>query len=687
MVGSPSRRGLCVIDARQRIVQANPALARLVGKQQARDIVGLPLGHFLDRGIDALLARARRERAPLHAHLRSADKRRKIPVLVAFHDVDAGNRRRSGAVVVITVRGFGDRIATSAYSAQLEVALDVGQLGAWGLNLRTGEAWRTDLHDRIFGYEHTQPRWTYEKFLAHVIPVDRERVNRTFKQATRAHQRWAFDCRIQRTDGDIRWIAIQGGFEDDIQGDPAAVFGVIADITERKRAEAQVEFLAYYDSLTHLPNRRLLDDRLAHAVVHARRQRRFGAILFLDLDDFKSINDTQGHHVGDEMLVEAARRLCDCLREDDTVARFGGDEFVVVLEDLGTDRDAAAASAAEIAGIVRTALLAPFELSTIEQRRASCSIGGVIFGDNDCEATTLLQQADVAMYRAKAKGGDGLCLYEPQMQQAIDSRVAIEREIQQGIENDEFVLYYQPQLDLAANSVKAEALLRWHHPSRGVVYPGDFIAVAEACGLIVPLGRQVIEQACRRLREWSRSPAMSSISIAVNVSASQFHDPSFTRDITTAIERFAIDPRRLVIELTESVLLDSIERARAIMAELAVRGVRFALDDFGTGYSSLYYLKNLPLHQLKIDRRFVSEALTDPHDAAIVHTIITLAQAMGMEVVAEGVESVATRDFLLAGACVQQQGFLFSKALTADRFEAYVRADPFAKTRPAGIGR
>ncbi|MES1951362.1 PAS/PAC and GAF sensor-containing diguanylate cyclase/phosphodiesterase [Salinisphaera sp. S4-8] len=681
-----------MIDARQRIVQANVALARLVGKQRARDIVGQPLSRFLDTGVDALGVRARlgHGRGPLATYLHSvgpAGKRRKVPVFIALQAVDAGNRRRSGAVVVITVRGFGDRIATSAYSEQLEIALDVGQLGAWGLNLRTGEAWRTDLHDRIFGYEHTRPRWTYEKFLAHVIPADRERVHRTFKQATQAHQRWAFDCRIQRSDGDIRWISIQGGFEDDIQGDPAVAFGVIADITDRKRTEAQVEFLAYYDSLTHLPNRRLLDDRLAHAVVHARRQGRFGAVLFLDLDDFKSVNDTQGHQVGDEMLVEAARRLCDCLHEDDTVARFGGDEFVVVLEDLGTDRDAAAASAAEIAGIVRTALLEPFVLSTIEQRRASCSIGGVIFGDNDSEAATLLQQADVAMYRAKAKGGDGLCLYEPQMQHAIDNRVAIEQEIQQGIENDEFVLYYQPQLDLAANSVKAEALLRWHHPRRGVVYPGDFIPVAEACGLIVPLGRQVIEQACRRLREWSESPVMSSVSIAVNVSASQFHHPGFARDITSAMARFAIDPRRLVIELTESVLLDSIERARATMAELAVRGVRFALDDFGTGYSSLYYLKNLPLHQLKIDRRFVGEALTDAHDAAIVHTIITLAQAMGMEVVAEGVESVATRDFLLAGACVQQQGFLFSEALAAGPFEAYVRADPFAKTMPASIGR
>jgi diguanylate cyclase (GGDEF)-like protein len=470
------------------------------------------------------------------------------------------------------------------------------------------------------------------------------------------------DLELQRLDaeGRIYWVAVSGTPVFDDKGVFRGYRGIGRDISERKRAEDETQRLAFYDTLTGLPNRRLLMDRLAHAQVTSARSRHHGALLFIDLDNFKDLNDTLGHDVGDQLLEQVALRLVTCLREGDTAARFGGDEFVVMLEDL-VDGEAEAGSQAEVvAEKILARLGAPYELVG-RQHSSTPSIGITLFCGTAVSVDELLKRADVAMYQAKAAGRNTLRFFDPAMQAAVLARAALDADLRQGLQRDELLLHYQPVVNGGNRIVGYEGLLRWRHPQRGMVTPGDFIGLAEQTGLILPIGQWVLHTACRQLVAWEAQPATRALTLAVNVSARQFRQADFVSQVLAALDETGADPQRLKLEITESVLISDVEDAIRKMSVLRERGVRFALDDFGTGYSSLSYLKRLPLDQVKIDQGFVRDVLTDPNDAAIVRTILALARSMDLQAVAEGVETEGQRQFLLDNGCTVFQGYLFGR--------------------------
>lgn len=464
--------------------------------------------------------------------------------------------------------------------------------------------------------------------------------------------------------------------EDEIIG----YIGIIRDISERKAAADEIEHLAFYDPLTDLPNRRLLLDRLEQSVSNRIRHKQHGALILLDIDNFKTLNDTLGHSVGDQFLVEVATRLRASVREGDTVARHGGDEFVLILENLNDDTLAAVQAEIVASKILRTLsqpylldLNADGELKSSHGYHCTSSIGIALFRDHSISAAELIKRADTAMYQAKANGRNALCFFDPEMQEVVIALASLEEDLHQAVRDDQFCLYYQPQVDVAGKCIGAEALIRWQHPDRGMVPPDEFIPLAENTGLILPIGQWVIETACAQLVAWERLPAMSQLTLAVNVSARQFHHKDFVEGILSTIRLTGADPAKLKLELTESLLLEDVEDIIAKMSALKDKGVSFSLDDFGTGYSSLSYLKRLPLDQLKIDRSFVMDVMTDPNDAAIARTIVALAKSMEMTVIAEGVETEEQREFLAHNGCTTYQGYLFSRPLPIEDFYSFLK--------------
>ena len=470
------------------------------------------------------------------------------------------------------------------------------------------------------------------------------------------------DFEMQRPglDGEVLWISVSGEPIFDSEGCFQGYRGLARDITERKRIEAEVERLAFYDDLTGLPNRRLLLERLERAAAACERSAAHGALLFLDLDNFKRVNDTLGHEWGDRLLVQAGERLARCVRATDTVARLGGDEFVVVLQGLHGKETDAAAEAETVAQKILASLNQPYDFQGGEMH-STPSIGIAMFHSTQQAVQELLQRADLAMYQAKAQGRNTMCFFDPAMQSSAAARSALEADVRQGLQRGEFLLHYQPLVDARGTVLGAEALVRWAHPQRGMVYPGDFIALAESTGLILPLGRQVLESACEQLVHWSTHAATSHWSISVNVSAREFRHPDYARQVLAILRQIGADPGLLELELTGSLLLHDVEDSITKMEVLRNQGVGFSLDDFGTGYSSLSYLKRLPLDQIKIDQGFIRDVLTDPNDAAIACTVIALAHSLGLEVVAEGVEAQGQRKFLLRNGCQRFQGYLFGR--------------------------
>ena len=443
---------------------------------------------------------------------------------------------------------------------------------------------------------------------------------------------------------------------------------ITALLAERKVAEEAAINLAFYDPLTQLPNRRLLMDRLAQALASSARSGHKGALLLIDLDNFKALNDTLGHDKGDLLLQQVGQRLIACVSEGDTVARLGGDEFVVMLEVLSSHADEAATQTEAVGAKILAALNQPYLLSGYTNR-STPSMGLTLFTGWQNTVDELLKQADLAMYQAKAAGRNTMRFFDQKMQAIATDRAALEADLREALRQHQFILYFQPQVLGDWRLTGAEALVRWQHPRRGLVPPNEFIPMAEETGLILPLGSWVLEAACTQLVSWAARPDLAHLTVAVNVSAHQMHQPDFVSQVLGALGKTGANPQRLKLELTENLLVSDVEHTIAKMLALKAHGVGFSVDDFGTGYSSLSYLKRLPLDQLKIDQGFVRDILSDPNDAAIARMVIALAESMGLTVIAEGVESQAQRISLASLGCHAYQGYLFSRPLPADAFE------------------
>ena len=485
---------------------------------------------------------------------------------------------------------------------------------------------------------------------------------------------WQGEIWNRRKNGEVypEWLTITAVIGKD--GEVTNYVGTFVDFTERKKAENEIHLLAYYDPLSQLPNRRMLLDRLRQAVSTSVRNHTGGALLFIDLDNFKTLNDTKGHGIGDLLLIEVAKRLQGCVRDGDTLARFGGDEFVLLLEGLSADGAHAAVQARSVGEKVLEALSQPYQLEGNEFHSSS-SMGITLFIDYKDKLDELLKQADTAMYEAKKSGRNTLRFFDPVMQEELEVRAQLEVGLREALRKQEFRLYYQMQVNNAGCILGAEVLLRWIHPERGLIPPMQFIPLAEETGLILPIGTWVLESACRQLKSWESQAHTRELQLSVNVSGRQFRQADFVAQVSETIKRNAIDPLRLKLELTESIVLEDVDDTIAKMQALRQIGVTFSMDDFGTGYSSLSYLTQLPLNQLKIDQSFVHHIGTKASDSTIIQTIIGMANNLGMEVIAEGVETQEQCDFLEANGCVLYQGYLFGKPVPLDEFTASLSAE------------
>jgi diguanylate cyclase (GGDEF)-like protein/PAS domain S-box-containing protein len=484
---------------------------------------------------------------------------------------------------------------------------------------------------------------------------------------------WQGQIWNRRKNGRIyaEWLTITAVTATD--GQVTHYVGTFSDITENSEAEAQIHRLAYYDALTQLPNRRLLQDRLSQALAACGRSKQYGAVLFLDLDNFKTLNDTRGHDTGDQLLIEVTRRLRMAVRECDTVARLGGDEFIVLLEELSDQPDEAAKLAKQIGEKLGITIGLPCHIDGTDFH-CTASIGIRLFHTQET-VEELLKHADLAMYQAKASGRNTLRFFDPAMQAKLDERSELESELRKALKHQQLQLYYQPQLDASGRIVGAETLLRWRHPQRGMVAPDTFIPLAEDCGLILPIGQWVLETACTQLALWAATKSSRELVLAVNVSARQFRQADFVEQVKAVLHTSGADPHRLKLELTESLVLDNVADTIEKMQQLKAIGVSFSMDDFGTGYSSLAYLTQLPLDQLKIDRSFVLNLPDNINDGIIAKTIISMGRSLALDVIAEGVETEGQYEFLERYGCHAYQGYLYSQAVPLEGFEAYLTAN------------
>jgi diguanylate cyclase (GGDEF)-like protein/PAS domain S-box-containing protein len=565
-----------------------------------------------------------------------------FPVFLTVTPIETPGRR-AGAVVTfrdITADREAEqlvRIAAIAFETQEAIAVTDSR----GRILRVNGAF-----SRITGYS---PEEAVGNTLA-LLKSGRhgDDFYRALWQSLTDQGHWHGEIWNKRKSGEIypEWLSISAVHGQ--RGETTHFVASFIDISERKAAEDHIQLLAFYDPLTQLPNRSLLHDRLTSALVSAERHRRHAALLFIDLDNFKTLNDSMGHDVGDLLLREAAQRLRLSVRAGDTVARLGGDEFIVLLEDLAFDLNEAVRQINHIGREILRRLGQPYEFVSVVHH-STASIGAVPFRDRGWTVDSVLKAADLAMYKAKEAGKNVLCFFDPEMQTEVEQRAVLEREMRDALAQGQFILHYQPQVDRDGRPLGAEALIRWQHPARGLIHPADFIRLAEETRLIVPIGRWVLDEACRQLAAWKNDPATERLTLAINVSPLQFRDPGFTSCVAEALRESGAPARQLKLEITESLFLadvaNTIERLATLKREL---GVGLSLDDFGTGYSSLNYLKQLPIDQVKIDRSFVSDVHCNTNDAAIAAAVIALGQTFGLEIVAEGVETAEQRDALLA---------------------------------------
>lgn len=549
--------------------------------------------------------------------------------------------------------------------ARWRYAIEGSGDGLWDWDMNSGKVFYSERWKSMLGFADEDLSGHIDEWGTLVHPDDKQRVLDAVQDHLNGKTpEFEQEYRIRCKDGSWKWILARG------MAMPAApgskdlrMIGTNIDITARKQAEAQIEYLAYYDPLTGLANRKLLTDRMQQAQAVASRNLHYAALLFIDLDGFKAVNDLWGHSTGDQMLMQVAQRMKRCVRSGDTIARIGGDEFVLLVQNLGTDRDDAAHEAAVVADKILDTFFPPFSMNGHEFH-CGASLGITLFRDERVSLDGLLGQADSAMYLAKAAGGNVYRYFDAELQASLLQKSAFEADLRQSIHRGQLHLLFQPQVEASGRIVGAEALVRWKHPTPGLVSPSRFIPVAEKDNFIVELGRWILRDACRMLAALGRHPSTSDLSIAVNVSPRQFLQADFVQQVEQALRDTGAAPSRLKLELTESIFAQDIEMITGKMDELRQLGIRFALDDFGTGYSCLAYLKQLPFDQIKIDQAFVKELPGEPRDAAIVHTIIALCESLHIAVIAEGVETESQKAFLELNGCHVYQGYLFSEPVS-----------------------
>lgn len=589
----------------------------------------------------------------------------------------------SSLLVTLLVRGFQRRISTlqelgrdlavqtddlEVGQADLQRAQAVAKVGSWVFDIPKDLIRMSTETCRIFGVPDGTTS-THDTYLSRVYAEDRECVYNAWQQVLNG-KNFDHEHRIKVGDG-VRWVRQKAEVQFDANGKPIRADGITQDISERKESEDKIYSLAFFDQLTKLPNRTLLLDRLNQVMATSERSGIYSALLFLDLDHFKTLNDTRGHDIGDMLLKQVAKRISHCLREWDTVARFGGDEFVILLCNLNLDRTAAGTATEFVADKILKSLRPSYQLSGAEHHNTA-SIGATLFKGKAIPMEDLLKQADLSMYKAKAAGRNRCCFFDPVLETAMNERAAMERDLRDALTNNEFELYYQLQVADKGKITGAEVLLRWHQPQHGLVSPADFIPLAEETGLIIPLGKWVLHTACTQLEIWASNPTMESISLSVNVSVQQFNQHDFVEMVLGVVENTGARADRLKLELTENLFVDNVQNIIEKMIALKEAGVGFSLDDFGTGYSSLTYLKQLPFDQLKIDQSFIRDILVDANDAAIAKTIVALAHSFQLGVIAEGVETKAQQDTLAELGCHAYQGYFYGRPIPLAAFEQLI---------------
>jgi diguanylate cyclase (GGDEF)-like protein/PAS domain S-box-containing protein len=577
----------------------------------------------------------------------------------------------------VEIRQLNDKLESSVaertrsaelLSERLALATAVAKVGVWEWDLVNETiTWDATMFE-IYGFPPVFPM-LYEKWAAAVHPEDLPAVEAMLRKTRDDKAQGSAEFRILVSGGSLRNISVIDRAVLDEHSNVARIIGVNMDITERKQtegmlrnSEARMTHSAQHDFLTGLPNRLLLNDRVNRAIAMAPRHKKKVAVLFLDLDGFKHINDSLGHPTGDKLLQSIAARLSACVRSADTVSRQGGDEFVVLLAEVEHEEDPAI-TAKRMLGAVS-------EPHSIDQHdlHVTTSIGVSVYPDDGLDAETLIKNADTAMYQAKETGRQGYRFFKASMNVRAVERQSIEENLRRALERQEFALHYQPIINLRTREITgAEALIRWAHPTRGLLSPAQFIPVAEDCGLIVPIGNWVLHEACLQARAWMDA-GLPRITMAVNISAIEFRQEDFLPGIFAILEDAGWDPEFLELELTESVLMKNSERAQDILKTLRTRGVQLAVDDFGTGYSSLSYLTKFPIHALKIDQSFVRQITSSPQETTIVTAVIAMSRSLKLRVVAEGVETQAEMAFLQAHECDEAQGYYFSRPVPPRQF-------------------
>ena len=543
---------------------------------------------------------------------------------------------------------------------RMRMAVEAARIGFWDWDVIRDEQVWSDICKELLGLR-PESTTNFQVLINSVHPDDRKALGDELKAAIEEKRDYGLEFRAVWPDGSVHWQAAKGRAFFDETGHTTRMAGIVMDITARKVAEKQIQYLAYYDALTGLPNRTLLEDRMATALAGARRRNDKVAILFFDLDRFKDINDSMGHPVGDVLLQQVAERLKTCAREQDTVARVGGDEFIIMLTGLKDVPDTAIAA--------ERLMDAMIGLYSIQGHAVgiTCSVGISIFPEHGADGEVLIKNADAAMYSAKESGGNNFRFFTEDMNAQVMERLALENGLRLALDKKELFLVYQPQVDIASGKITGlEALLRWQHPELGLVPPDKFIRIAENSGLILPIGEWVLRTACSQVRKW-QDEGLPAVTIAVNVSAIQFRQDGFCELIRRVLDETGLAPHYLELELTESLLLANADVMFSVVEELNAMGLTLAVDDFGTGYSSFSYLKRYRVSKLKIDRIFIRDVAVNPDDAAITSAIISMAKSLRLKVIAEGVETEAQMSFLRAHRCDEIQGYYFSKPLSVDK--------------------